>query len=238
MSPLALVVQGKNAFVDSRDVAAMTETRHDHLLAKIDRYYSVISTDPNFRVSEYFIPSTYKDVSGRENKSYMLTKLGCDMVANKITGDKGILFTAAYSRRFREMEMALMQKQSSEWLQTRHQGKLTRRNETDVLSELVVYAKDQGSTHADMIYTNYSKMVNNAVGIKGGQREFATDKVLSVIAMIEDTIIHTVKEEMEHGVYYKEIYKHCKEKANAMMQYIYLPAERLLLTTIEKGETK
>jgi len=228
MSPLSLILQGKKACVNSREVSEMIDRPHNDLMKTI-RTYSEHLTEGNFSLSDFFMESSYSDSTGRKLPCFLITRKGCDMIANKMTGKKGTWFTAVYVNKFVDMEMALMQKQSSEWLQTRHQGKLTRRNETDVLSELVVYAKDQGSTHADMIYTNYSKMVNNAVGIKGGQREFATDKVLSVIAMIEDTIIHTVKEEMEHGVYYKEIYKHCKEKANAMMQYIYLPSERLLI---------
>ena len=37
---------------------------------------------------------------------YLLSKMGCEMVANKLTGEKGILFTAAYVKRFNEMEAA------------------------------------------------------------------------------------------------------------------------------------
>lgn len=34
----------------------------------------------------------------------MLTKKGCEMVANKMTGEKGVLFTAAYVTAFNKME--------------------------------------------------------------------------------------------------------------------------------------
>lgn len=39
-----------------------------------------------------------------------MTKLGCDFLANKFTGEKGILFTARYVKRFHEMEEALKPK--------------------------------------------------------------------------------------------------------------------------------
>ena len=55
-------------------------------------------------LSDYFIPSTYKDASGKENKCYEVTKMGCDFLANKSTGEKGVLFTARYVKRFNEME--------------------------------------------------------------------------------------------------------------------------------------
>ena len=55
-------------------------------------------------VSKYFIESTYKvEGNNKTYKCYECTKLGCDMLANKMTGEKGILFTAKYVERFNEM---------------------------------------------------------------------------------------------------------------------------------------
>jgi len=48
--------------------------------------------------------SFYKDASGKENKCYEVTRIGCDFLANKSTGEKGVLFTARYVKRFNEME--------------------------------------------------------------------------------------------------------------------------------------
>lgn len=41
---------------------------------------------------------------------YEVTKLGCDFLANKFTGVKGVLFTARYVKRFHEMKNAIQQK--------------------------------------------------------------------------------------------------------------------------------
>jgi len=38
---------------------------------------------------------------------YLITKKGCDMIANKLTGRKGVLFTAAYVTAFEEMRSRL-----------------------------------------------------------------------------------------------------------------------------------
>lgn len=94
---------------DSRDVAEMTGVRHGHLLEKIDGYVDIISrsTEPKIRLSDFFIESSYQDTTGRTLKCYLLTRKGCDMVANKMTGEKGVLFTAAYVTRFEEMEKKL-----------------------------------------------------------------------------------------------------------------------------------
>ena len=59
--------------------------------------------DHQMGVVEYFVPSTYVDDKGETRKCYECTKMGCDMLANKMTGEKGILFTAKYVKRFNEM---------------------------------------------------------------------------------------------------------------------------------------
>ena len=58
-------------------------------------------------LSDYFIPSVYKDNSGKKNKCYLVTKLGCDFLANKFMGEKGVIFTAKYVKRFNEMEQTI-----------------------------------------------------------------------------------------------------------------------------------
>lgn len=91
--------------VDSREVANLVEKRHDHLYRDITGYIKILekSTDPKIGVSDFFIPSTYKDSTGRTLPCYLLAKKGCDMVANKLTGEKGVLFTAAYVTAFEDM---------------------------------------------------------------------------------------------------------------------------------------
>lgn len=56
---------------------------------------------------DFFIPSTYTDSKGEQRPCYLLTKKGCDMVANKLTGEKGVLFTAAYVTAFEKMRREL-----------------------------------------------------------------------------------------------------------------------------------
>jgi phage regulator Rha-like protein len=90
--------------INSREVAIMTDVRHSDLLRSISGYIQVLE-NAELRSQDFFIPSIYK-VEGN-NKNYdcfELTRKGCDMVANKMTGEKGILFTAAYVTKFEAME--------------------------------------------------------------------------------------------------------------------------------------
>ena len=98
-------INGK-LLVDSREVAEKVGKQHSHLLRDI-KGYSEILTESNFGLSEFFIESTYQDNTGRTLPCYLLTRKGCDMVANKMTGEKGVLFTATYVTRFEEMERNL-----------------------------------------------------------------------------------------------------------------------------------
>lgn len=95
--------------IPSYEVAKMMEVEHAKVLRMIEGDKTHIGIIPTLRkaqlgVSEYFIESTYKvENNNKIYKCYECTKLGCDMLANKITGEKGILFTAKYVKRFNEM---------------------------------------------------------------------------------------------------------------------------------------
>lgn len=113
MNELTVTTYNGIETVDSRDVATMTGKQHKELLRDIRNYAETIekSNERNFALVDFFIPSTYKDSKGEERPCYLLTKKGCDMVANKMTGEKGVLFTAAYVTAFEKMRQALSQPQ-------------------------------------------------------------------------------------------------------------------------------
>lgn len=98
----------------------MMEVEHKEILRKLEgtkradgtvKQVGIIPTltKGEIPLSDYFILSSYKDASGKENKCYEITKIGCDFLANKFTGEKGILFTARYVKRFSEMEQVIAQ---------------------------------------------------------------------------------------------------------------------------------
>lgn len=93
------------ATIDSREVAEMISIRHADLLRNIESYIATISENAKLRSQDYFMLDTYKtDGNNKTYKCYKLTKMGCEMIANKLTGRKGILFTAEYVKRFNEYE--------------------------------------------------------------------------------------------------------------------------------------
>ena len=90
--------------MDSRDVAKMINKTHAHLMRDIDRYINDLATDPKLDSLDFFIESSYEDAKGETRKCYLLTKQGCEFVANKLTGKKGTIFTATYVSLFNEYQ--------------------------------------------------------------------------------------------------------------------------------------
>ena len=92
--------------IDSRDVAEMVGRNHNELLKSI-RTYSQYLREGEIAQSDFFIESSYLNAQNHEMPNFLITKKGCDMIANKTTGKKGVLFTAAYVTAFEEMRQAL-----------------------------------------------------------------------------------------------------------------------------------
>ena len=100
---------GKKNTITTLEIAEMMEISHSDILKKIEvredrKGYIQILSQGQMSVADYFEKSSYIDAQGKERPCYKVTKLGCDFLANKFTGEKGILFTAKYVKRFDEME--------------------------------------------------------------------------------------------------------------------------------------
>lgn len=117
MNKLTIFERGGKLWTDSREVAAMIKKRHDHLVRDIRGYIAIMekSTVPkigdsgaerNFAASDFFVETSYKDPTGRTLPCFNISKMGCEFVANKLTGEKGVLFTVAYVTQFNAYEDA------------------------------------------------------------------------------------------------------------------------------------
>lgn len=111
MQELQIVKQKNELYVDSREVAEMVGKQHKNLIRDIENYEGVILQSSKLSLDDYFIQSTYLGGNNQNYKHYLLTKKGCDMVANKMTGAKGTLFTAMYVDAFHKMDEHIKQSQ-------------------------------------------------------------------------------------------------------------------------------
>lgn len=96
--------------ISSREVAEMMEVQHKHLLEKIDNINKTL-TSRKIDPLKYWTESSYRDAKGEARREFQVTKRGCEFLAHKSTGEKGIIFTDRYMDRFEEMENALKEQQ-------------------------------------------------------------------------------------------------------------------------------
>lgn len=107
MNDLTIINLNGQLVTESREVAEMVSKRHSDLMRDIKGYKEILDQNANLRSADFFIEHTYKNDNNQSYPCYLLTRKGCDMVANKMTGEKGVLFTAAYVTKFEEMEKQL-----------------------------------------------------------------------------------------------------------------------------------
>lgn len=191
MKKLNVINVNGQYIADSREIAEMTGTRHDHLLAKIDGFYVVLATDPNFRVSDFFIAGTYEDSTGRTMKKYDCTRKGCDMIANKMTGKKGVLFTATYVTRFEELEKKSVESQDN----------VIPLDERRVRMELLKTAidHDQRIENVEFKIEEISRKVEEQITLDNGEQRKVQKAIARKIYSIEQD--KAVRRELFHQIY-------------------------------------
>ncbi|MEB7366970.1 Rha family transcriptional regulator [Staphylococcus borealis] len=169
MQALQVIEQNNEFYVDSREVSEMVGKRHDHLVRDIDNYLGVILQNPNLGAADFFVESSYTSNNNNTYKCYLLTKKGCDMVANKMTGSKGVLFTAMYVDAFHKMDEHIKQSQLD-----------VPQTPMQALEMMFKVQKDQEKFNKEM--KREITGIRNIVGIETKNWRNDTNKMLGAIA--------------------------------------------------------
>jgi Rha family phage regulatory protein len=197
------------AVVSSLQVAEHFHKRHDRVLRAIENL--IAGLPQNGETLKMFFKSTYTEKQNNQTyPMYYMNRDGFSLLVMGFTGKKALEWKLKYIQAFNQMEKLLTEKQTDVWLETRIAGKLTRHSETDVIKELITYAKAQGSENADRLYIAYSRLANKIAGIS--KRDLANIKQLNVLDEVESMILHVIKLGMIQGKHYKEIYQDCKRR--------------------------
>lgn len=154
MNQLKVVSFNDQLVTDSREVAQLIGKEHKELMRSVRQYAGVL-TSANLRSLDFFIPHEYVDAKKEVRPCYLLTRKGCDMVANKMTGEKGILFTAEYVTRFEEMEIQLLKPKplsEKEQLKASMRLALETSEEVEVLKTEVLQLKEKVETQITLDY--------------------------------------------------------------------------------------
>ncbi|WP_321834987.1 Rha family transcriptional regulator [Clostridium butyricum] len=163
-----LIIKNYNGInvTDSREVAEIIGKKHQHIMRDIRGYIRVLEDSPKLDSRDFFIESTYQNSQNKTQPCYLLTKQGCEMVANKITGEKGILFTAEYVQAFNKMDKLIKNNPSINELE----GQLTTMVNNlfeDKLKEVKEYYKINSKTKFDL-----SSYIKKRLGILRADDEY------------------------------------------------------------------
>jgi len=214
------------AFTSSNIVSDMLEVPNKDLLRTIDKVIKLYnltvlhSTVKNAKHQPIFIETTYKNKRGRVYKSYDMNEAAYMLLAMQLSKYKNAReVQIAVVTAFSMMKEAILNHDNPEWNQIRSEGKEVRKIETDVIKDLVEYARQQGATNYKFIYSNYTRMMNKEMQLiieSQGMpiKDLSTKQDLLLISIAEKQLSYYLQNAMKEGLHYKDIYKGAKAFLN------------------------
>lgn len=225
------IILRESLTIDTRDISDFTGVPHYAVLRKLDgvknkdgttKFNGIVEVlrDERISVEKYFVESIYVDAKGEKRKCYLCTRLGCDLLANKFNGQKGIIFTAKYVDMFYKMEKALRQNKYSyliddpierakRWITEEEERKGLRSevsksrakvifadavcnsNSTILVNELAKILKQNGINIGGLRLFDYLRENGYLVKRKGSEYNLPTQKSMDLkLFQIKETIIN------------------------------------------------
>jgi phage regulator Rha-like protein len=150
----------------------------------------------------------------------------------KLLFEKKQLFIHAFTKMEEIIAKHRTNKANEEWIASRNQGLIARKDCTDTIKDFVEYATNQGSSNAKHYYSNITKMSYKALDIMQQKNPSLRD-TLSVmethqLILAEDLVRRKLLEYMEQGLHYKEIYLLIKLDVEALGKALCISNSRIL----------
>jgi len=214
MNDLVVMHMGK-PMVSSELVAKKFEKTHRKVMRDIENLHC----SDRFKGANYG-PCKFTNKMNRTYDGYMMTRDGFSFLCMGFTGEKAGAWKEAYINAFNAMEKTLLKKNDAiEWKQARLQGKETRKQVADTIKDFVEYATSQGSKSAKRYYGNITTMEYKALEmieknqkVPKGFRDTLDIMDLSFLNTAEQLARASLKEGMDSGMHYKEIYILAKDR--------------------------
>ena len=210
-----VILKGNDVFTDSKVIAEGTGNKHKNVKELIVKYQAEMMEFGTLSVLN--VEST----GGRPEQYYQLNEEQATFLITLLRNSTRVVaFKKELVRQFYEMRRFILERQTSTWVETRQQGRLSRKAETDAIKQLIEYAKIQGSEHAEMLYVTYSKLANKMAGIK--KRDEATVSQLNNLSLMENIILNCIQNGILMEKHYKDIYQDCKRRLELFKEIAYL----------------
>ena len=159
----------KDNTISSREVAVMMDYNHKDILRKIDNLNKELGV-AQISSTQYWIESTYVHEQNKMTyREYQVTKKGCELIAHKTEGQKGVLFTVRYMDRFEEMEKKLQKQLPGTYIEALEQLLASEKEKARVQLELKdEQHKNEMLMHFNKLYTTTE--IAKELGIKSAAK--------------------------------------------------------------------
>ena len=204
-------------FTNSKIIATGTENKHESIAAIIQKYWDDIKEFGKIRFSDL---KSGNSKGGRPERIYYLNEEQATFTITLLRNSKIVVkFKKELVRQFYSMRRFILEKQSKQWDDTRISNKENRLKETDVIKLLANYAKEQGSKNSDKLYMVYTKLAKTVVQ---GKRDSISISDLNNLTLVESIILQTIRIDISMEMYYKDIYKDCKQRIERFAEIAYI----------------
>ncbi len=221
-------VSGKRVFTNSIKYSEEFGFIHAHTLEKIRK---LTLTQPI--VKSHFRESIFINERNREypyfemtRKAYMFLVMQMGNASNKesakFIAEKQWQFIDAFDL----MENMLLQKTNSEWIASRGQGKIARKEETDTIKNFVEYAIEQGSQNAKMYYKHFTTYSYKALSLLEHKKPKTRDTLdmmqLNQLMLAEHIVTKVIQKAMDDKIPYKDVYPLAKDALDNFASTLFL----------------
>lgn len=216
-------IRNKDLVADSRVIANELNVEHRAVRQLIKKHQDSIEA---FGYVTFEMSRTLK--GRQETFCYLNEPQTTFLITLMRNSDIVVRFKEKLIDEFYRMRKALleasMNKKNQEWLTNRQEGKLQRRETTDIIKQFVEYSIESGSKNASRYYSNISKMENKALFLIQEKfpkiRDVMNNRQLSFIKSADIIVEEAIRYGMAEGMFYKDIFKLCKARVESFADLI------------------
>jgi phage regulator Rha-like protein len=243
MTKLVCLVEGV-PLVSTLDMCGPLKVQHRSLMMLVHRY------ETEFQGIRSFVISNAKTAGSSGGRPVQFCMLDEEQSTFLITlmknSDVVVPFKLQLTREFFRMRSELAriaaQSQNVEYLEQRKLGKVTRLLTTDTIKGFTEYATAQGSKNAAKYYMSLTTMENKALFLLeqkySNLRNILDLHQLSTIKSADAIVAKALKDGMDQGLHYKDIYLLAKKRVESFAEVIGKSPVLGMQAQIEQKGTK
>ena len=203
-------VTNNKVFCDSSMVAKKFGQKHDKVIIIIENLISDLMAIS----SRHKVEKVTKHYRGRDYTAYLMDRRFFSLLAMRFKGKRALEWQIKFNDAFYEMEknilMSNLNKNDIKFLDVREQGKVSRKEETDVIKDFIEYATAQGSKGAKWYYKNITNATYRALDLMAQKKPKLRDSMdiyqVSELLLAERVAKDQLRKYMNMGRHYKDIY--------------------------------